>query len=250
MGAVGSGAPSLSPITELPASFRAAPTTMLIWGAPRVLVNLVGGTIAQEIDRQFVALTIRDPAEPPTEYEKAEWKRADMKRVLVTNRPADLAPNVAARRMDLWKVVAGDDPDSSGTLLSDFLTLPTKVQEMWETHELGHGPRVFLAANADRFASYYPVHSQLVPALIDVFRRQGITLVATYSGPERADRFVWDHVLRVDGSRPIEEGLEGEVLVEKGAATGPLGTGRRVPLTDLTFLTAADARTRAMRANA
>ncbi len=212
------------PGLEFPPELAARPSGVLIWGDVRPAVHTVALAIARRISNAFLWVESREPDEPISAEEPSERGLISRGR-LVLVRTAQVRPDDATANMAMWALAKGAGRD---THLADLLRLPEVVR----TALLGTGesrrPRVLVAANLDHVQELYPSSIEGTRAIVEVFRRQAVSLVACLLGPDER-RWAFDYVFRLEFPSPTKW-RDGAIRCEKGISTGPLAEGSSVPL--------------------
>ncbi len=212
-----------------PELFR-RPTSFFFWGEERTLVNQLVFHVARLSDPEFVWLEIRSASEPRPLGDPGASKLIGPDR-LVEVRPSDLRARVDSDPGLFAKVATLDSGGRLFRELAPFVQLPHLVSVLVTHLVPSERPRVVAVANADRISSIYPEGRGVVRRLVRALRQLNITLVVGYSGPERRDTNVWDHVFRVNVD-PSPQGPVHSVTCERGPSASrwppgrPVGVGR------------------------
>lgn len=188
---------SLRPALNGPEFSQSA--TILLTGGSRVPLNHAAYEFSRLINPGYVWLEVRAPDEPVNWREPSARGLIPESQLLTTSRPQDLAPENTEVDMALWKVIRRGETPSDLGLLVDFMRLPSMVQALFPeiTSSADKRPAVFAVVNGDRVLEFYPVSLSSTRALIDVFKRERITLVFAALATGRPDRFAFDYVFRI-----------------------------------------------------
>jgi hypothetical protein len=220
---------------EFAAPVYRTPDSVFFWGENRTTVTALAVALALRTGAPLVWLEIRDPSGRKDEYESLLGSRIPPSKRYITRSPEELAPELGASDMAVWKLVRADEPKETVSNLIDFLRLPTPVQELAAEMVPKRGWAVLLVTNADRITPLYPEELESTRAFTDALKRQGVKVVTAFSGPERKDRFVYDHVYRVEG--PADAAWNSGLLRrEKGAPSEGEGPGGTTPVADALVL--------------
>lgn len=205
-----------------------------VYGASREIVGLCAWAMARANDPAPFWLDIRaengraDPGSPP----ELGWINADQLFVLAA---AQAKPQSAVGPKTIASIIRSDEPDSAVAELSDFLSLPSAVQEMIGLHAGGVGRPAFVIANGDRVRPYYPADTGGVRRILDVLLHQGVLPIFTSTPPPGAGRMAFDFVFEVRASdRTARE--PGMLHCEKAPAGSTFRAGESSPLRDFSAL--------------
>jgi hypothetical protein len=108
--------------------------------------------------------------------------------------PQDGVANIA-----LWTVVRADEPDSAIAQFTDFLRLPTIVQEAVSRIGSESQRPVFVIANTDRVRPYYPRDVPGVRRVVDALLSAGVLPIFAAVGPPGPGRKAFDFVFELRG---------------------------------------------------
>ena len=183
---------------------------------------------ARRINPNFLWLEAQDPDEVRNPEDPSEAGEIPREHLYVTENPEELKPEDAIANMALWTVIRPDEPQAVVAHLMDFVRLPAKVQEMMSQMGSIESPGVLVWANAELSADFYPETIESSRPYLDVFRREGITLVSTLVGKTRADRFACDYVFKVHAT-PRTSWRACMVECEKSPDEAVVEVGKRLP---------------------
>jgi hypothetical protein len=204
------------------------PTSIFFWGLSRVAVNRLALECARRINPQFVWLEIQDPDHLPSSEDPSEAGEIPRERLYLAEQPEDIRPENAVANMALFTVIRPDEPQEVVGHLMDFLRLPTKVQQILSEMGPLESPGVFVCANAELISGFYPESIESTKPYLDVFRREGITLVTALTGKFRSDRMAFDYVFKVHAT-PKTSWKACIVECEKSPDDETIRAGHRVP---------------------
>ena len=201
---------------------------IMITGPSREVLGRCAWALARANDPAPFWLDVReaggkaDPGSPPA----LGWLNADQ---LYTVAPTQVRPPSAVGPQVLAQVIRSDEPDSAVAELSEFLRLPSPVQEMIGLHPSGAGRPAFVIANGDRVRSYWPEDPQGVRPILDALLRQGVLPIFTATPPAGPGRMAFDLVFDLRGARP-GDWRSGVLFCEKAPPDSTFHTGEATPL--------------------
>src|SRR5208282_2537111 len=140
------------------------PTSAIVYGTSRPLVNLLLYALAEEANASFHWLDIRPSGEAPPELDPARLGWIDERRVWTVDPLDALAPDNARANAALFELVREDEPPATLARLSDFLRLPERLQQILAEMASTGRPGVLAVANVHRTGKSFP-DSTLVPIL-------------------------------------------------------------------------------------
>ncbi len=190
----GQGAPPPDWITP---GMLGQPRSMHLWGDSRVALSRAAYEVVYRVNPQYVWLNIGTPEDEVDPEDPSRNGLVPDHMLYRTVPPIDLKPDGATANLAMWSVVRNDEPDEVLHPLMDFLRLPERLQEV-----IGNAPRedrtaVFVATNGDRAAPFYPEEAASSQRILDVFRRERMTMIITFLHPPRRNRFLYDYVFEV-----------------------------------------------------
>ncbi|MCI4360181.1 MAG: hypothetical protein L3J91_00595 [Thermoplasmata archaeon] len=207
------------------------PSTTFVFGSSRELVGICAWAMARANDPTPFWLDIRgddgrpDPGTPAA----LGWINPDQLFVLsaVEARPT---PRVGART--IANVLRADESHEIIAELSEFVMLPSTVQEMIALHTGGGTRPAFVIANVDRVRSEYPTDPAGVRRILDVLVHQGVLPIFTSTPPPGPGRRAFDFVFEVRAA-DRRHWRGGELICEKAPDGSGFRTGSSVRLEDL-----------------
>jgi hypothetical protein len=182
-----------------PAVYRST-DSVFFWGENRTAATALALSVALRTGAPLVWLDVRDPAGREEEYESLLAPLVPRSRRYITRSPEDLTPEVTASNLAVWTLVRSDEPKANTSNLIDFLRLPAPVQALAAEMVPKGGWAVLLVTNVERLAPLYPEDVASTGAYVETLKGMGIKIVSAFSGPERTDRFAYDHVFRIEGT--------------------------------------------------
>jgi hypothetical protein len=127
---------------------------------------------------------------------------------------SDARPQDAMGNLALWTMIRSDEPDAAVSQLTDFLRLPSAVQEA-VSRAGGAGARpMFVVANSDRVRDYYPRDARGVRPIIDAMIHSGVLPLFGSTSPPGAGRMAFDFVFEVRAAG-LDEARAGVLFCEK-----------------------------------
>ncbi len=214
----------------LPAQLWERPTSILIHGPSRPLVNLTLFAFSELTTPRFQWVDIQVPGEPPlaTDPVRLGWVPAEQ--LWTIDRPSALRPDDLVANLALFSLVRSDEPSSSLVQLTEFLRLPEVSQRILAARPRRGEPGVVAVANAHRVMSAFP--AERVPAILGVHRSSGYSVYIGFAEAPGAGAELFDLVFRLDGET-VAGWKRARLTCTKGIRSGPLAEGRSVDLGDV-----------------
>jgi hypothetical protein len=229
---------SPAPSEEINSELVAGPSSVLICGSSRSLLNWCALSLARRLDPEFRWTDARireetlDPRDPLARgaIPDSQWRAVRPEAF----RPNDEHANLAA--VTIASVLRSDEAGRSLEGIAEMLRLPTPTQELIAEVPPHDRLTVFVLSNAHRLVAFYP--GTTIRPILRTILDAGVTVVATWADAPPAGRTEFEFVLHVAGSSP-EAWMDAEVRCEKGTDSGPFRTGDRRPLGELALLSEA-----------
>jgi hypothetical protein len=210
------------------------PTSVVVYGSSRPLLNWVAYALASAADSGFVWTDVRLQGEVLADADPLARNLVPPDRLYVVH-PYELMPNDAAANMAVGGIVRGGEPPDTLGRLVEFLRLPLGAQRLLARGSSGNRPVVLVLSNAQRLVAVYP-SERLAPVLGAIVGAGG-SLLMTFADAPPASHRAFETRLYLEGDDP--KLWKGAVLrVEKGPATGPLRAGSEYRLGDLDLVAA------------
>ena len=203
------------------------PTSVLVYGPSRDLVNLAVFALAEATTPTFQWLDIRVPGETRLALDPVVlgWVAAD--RLWAVESPGSLQPNDLGATSALFALIRSDEPPATVTQITEFLRLPETSQRILAVPPGDRRPGVVAVPNAHRVMASFSASQ--VPGILRAHRNSGFSVYAGYAEAAGTGRSAFDFVFRLEG-----EGASAwrttACVCEQGIRTGPLADGRPVPL--------------------
>ncbi|HYA69978.1 MAG TPA: hypothetical protein VEH28_01235 [Thermoplasmata archaeon] len=217
---------------QLDPIFR-GPTSVLVWGDDRSLLNWVAYALASVTDPEFHWTDVRYPDQAVSATDPLARGRIPPNRLSVVE-TRELAPNDASANVAVSAVIRSDEiPDNVQRVL-DFLRLPTITQRVLEQTPPEGRPRVVVLSNGHRITAFYPTPDVIDPTLRAIVGANTI-LIMTFGDAGPGGRFRFDNVLHLEGS--VRDGWRSaSLMVEKWVPGGPFEKGTTHQLADLSSI--------------
>ncbi len=209
------------------------PTSAIVYGTSRPLVNLVLYALAEDANAAFHWLDVRPSGEAPPELDPARLGWIDQRRVWTVDPLDALAPDNARANAALFELVRADEPPTTLARLSDFLRLPERMQQILAEMVSTGKPGVLAVANVHRTGKRFP-DSTLGP-ILEAIAWAGYSLFVGYAGPEPSVRARFAHAVRVEGENP-RRWRSAKLTLEGDSPMGALRVGEPTVLADLPFV--------------
>jgi hypothetical protein len=202
------------------------PTSVLIFGNDRPLLNWVAYALATINDPEFVWTDVRSPDQVPSATDPMSRHKIPPER-MYARRPMELTLNDSAANVAVSAVVRSDETPENVQRLLDFLRLPSPTQHVLSTPRRNR-PLVAVLSNSQRLAALYPSVENVSFTLRSILATDA-TVIMTFADTPTEGKRAFDAVVLVDGS--LREGWRTATLtVEKGPSEGGLPTGLAVRL--------------------
>jgi hypothetical protein len=206
------------------------PTSAIIWGDDRSLLNWVAYAMASVTDPEFHWTDVRYSDQAVSATDPVARGRIPTDRLYVVE-TQELAPDDATANMAVSAIIRSDEPPASIQRVIEFLRLPVATQRVLEQTPREGPPRVAVLSNGHRISALYPTPAVIDPTIRAIVGANTI-LIMTFGDAGPGGRFRFDDVLHVDGS--IRDGWRRAMLsVEKWTPGGPFEVGTTLPLVDL-----------------
>lgn len=205
-----------------------SPRIVFISGESRVGVNRAAWELASRVNASYIWLEVGTPEDSVDPDDPVLEGIVPPAQLYRTVPPADLRPDAAVANLALWSVIRSDEPTEVVDTLTDFLRLPSIVQEAIGTAPRNGQPGVCVFANGDRVAKNWPDDPSETRRLFDVWRREGVSLVVTFVGPLRRDRLESDYVFRCRSAAP-DRWRDASMVYERSPPEAGHPVGSAVP---------------------
>jgi hypothetical protein len=219
--------------SALPERLRQGPTSVLVYGPSRPLVNLALFALAEATTPDFQWVDIQVPGEQRLRCDPVElgWV-ADEHRWTVDH-PSALRPENLAANLALFALIRADEPSPSLVQVTEFLRLPEISQRILAARPPMGQPGVVAVPNAHRVMATFGLGQ--IPAILSVHRTAGYSVYVGYAEAPGTGRELFDVVFRLDGER-LSDWRPSHIVCEKGLASGPLARRQAVELADVPLM--------------
>jgi hypothetical protein len=206
------------------------PTSTIVWGDDRSLLNWVAYALASATDPEFVWTDVRFPDQVLPTTDPLSRNLIPKERLTVVG-PRELQPNDSAANVAVSAVIRSDEPPDNVQRVLDFLRLPATTQRTLEQPRPAGQPRVAVLSNGQRIVAFYPTPEVIDPTIRAIVGAD-IILIMTLADAGPSGRFRFANVLHIEGS--VREGWRNaQVDVEQWIPEGPLKAGTKLRLADL-----------------
>jgi len=197
------------------------PTSVFVYGPSRPLVNLTLYALATATNPDFQWVEFGSLAERRMPCDPIRLGWIPPERLWVVDHPAHLRPGPVPSPSALFGMIRPDEAEDELTYLNQFLSLPENFQKILSGAPSDGRPGVVTVTNAERAEGRFS--SDVVPAILEVHRRSGYSVIVGYDETARLGRDVFDFVFRLQGEdRFARDWRENELVCEKGVTSGPL----------------------------
>jgi len=145
---------------------------------------------------------------------------------------AEAKPHPTVPPPALWKLVRSDEPKETLVELSDFLRLPSQVQEAIGFRG-GRGPRrVLVCANTDLIREYYPRTPEGIRPFVLTALRENLIPIFSSIPPNDPGYLALDHIFEVR-AKGLDDWRNGTLYCERAPAGSEFVAGQSFPLTSI-----------------
>lgn len=197
------------------------PTSMVMYGSSRPLLNWVAYALASAADPGFVWTDVRLEGEVLTDVDPLSRNLIPPDRMNVVS-PAGLIPNDAVANMAIAGVIREEESDVALGRLLDFLRLPPGAQRLLARGSSGNRPKVLVLSNAHRLVAVWPARA-LAPALGAIVGAGG-SLFMTFADAPPGSHDAFEIRLHLEGGNS-KSWRQTTLRVEKGPSAGPFRPG-------------------------
>ncbi|MCI4364116.1 MAG: hypothetical protein L3K13_07470 [Thermoplasmata archaeon] len=201
--------------------------SVLVWGSDRTVAALCAFAVARSSPARLIWLDIRAPDGATDEYRPVLERLVPAESRYVTRRESEMGPQDASANSALSTVIRPDEPEEVVANLFEFLRLPRLVQEIAARFASPQEPLVLFCTSVDRIVHLYPEDTEATRRFHLTSQEQSVKIVSSFSGPERKDRFAFDHVFRI-APGPAQRWRSWSILSEREnlppASTGAMAT--------------------------
>jgi hypothetical protein len=178
-------------------SVRGGLQSVLVWGSDRTAAALCALAVARSSGARLVWLDMRAPDGSTDEYRPLLEQLVPREVRYATRKISEMGPQDASANAALSTVIHPDEPGEVVAGLFEFLSLPRVIQEIAARFATPADPLVLLSTSADRIVHLYPEDTEATRRFHLTSQEQSVKIVTSYDGPERKDRFAFDHVFRL-----------------------------------------------------
>jgi hypothetical protein len=205
------------------------PTSVIICGSDRPLLNWVAYALATASDPEFHWTDVRLEGEvmAPDDVLSRSVIPADQ---LSTVRPGELTPDDTLGNVAVSAVIRDDETPDEVRRLVEFLRLPAQTQSVLSRTSSEEPPRVVVLSNGHRLIAIYPNIDAVRPTVRAIVA-SGVVLIMTFADAAPHGRFAFDVVLHVDA--PVRQDWKrATIRIEKGPPAGFLRAAAEYRLGD------------------
>jgi hypothetical protein len=211
-------------MVDLPAEFRASALSYYVWSRSPRAGHVLAFALARFIDPKFWWMTIRET--PTTASEEEPWieRLLPKDQVIPPLGVSELGQGTQVRRETYDALLRPNGSADDRRALNLYFLLPGRLQQLFDEGHRASGPRAMVCANTNWIRQFYPRNSDSLRPYMEVFPRNGFSIIATSIPPPYEGRYGFDVVLRLDAADP-RAWRKARVLVEKSRSIGELRTG-------------------------
>jgi hypothetical protein len=171
--------------------------SVLIWGPDRTAAAICAFALARSSGARLVWLDIRAPVGTTDEYQPLLERLVPPEGRYATRKISEMGPQDASANAALSTVIHPGEPEAVVAGLFEFLSLPRLIQEIAARFATPADPLVLLSTSADRIVHLYPEDTEATRRFHLTSQENSVKIVTSFEGPERKDRFAFDHVFRL-----------------------------------------------------
>lgn len=219
----------------LPSRLFERPSSVLLHGRPRTVVNLALFAFAARTNPDFHWVEIGKSPRNDEALDPVVLGWVSGHRLWRIDQPERFGPARDADRPALSGMIRPDEPPEVLDRLAEFLDLPELAQQILGDPSSNSRPGAVAVANAqDVRKNFSP---EQIPSILSAHRKAGFSVLVGCDGtPPRHDTF-FDFVFRIKANGPTSRSWpEGTLVCERGVDSGPLSRRRPVRLGDIPFL--------------
>jgi hypothetical protein len=211
------------------------PSSVLIYGAHRSLVNLTLFGLATTTNPEFEWVEIEETHDERPRFDPVQLGWIPKGRLWLVDHPDALRPDDLSASLSLTRTIRSDEPPEVLAQITEFLRLPDRSQRILATRPPYGKPGVVAIANAHRVEGNFA--ASRVPSILTVHRNAGFSVFIGYNEAAGAGRDVFDFVFHLDGdNQNVADWRENQLICERGITSGPLRDSRPVLLGDIPIL--------------
>ncbi|MCI4325876.1 MAG: hypothetical protein L3K00_08390 [Thermoplasmata archaeon] len=222
-----------TPSIALPVRLFDRPTSVLVYGPSRPLVNLVVFALAEATTPKYHWVDICVPGEQRLEVDPVRLGWIHHDRLWSVENPAALRPDPLAADSSVFGLVRFDEPQATVTQITEFLRLPEMSQRILSTPLPARGPGVVAVPNAHRVMASFS--ADRVGPILKVHRTAGYSVYVGFADAAGDERKEFEYVIRLDGES-LSHWETSPVVCERGVVSGPMADETPVSLGDVPLL--------------
>jgi hypothetical protein len=197
------------------------PTSVIVCGSNRPLLNWVAYALASITDPGFIWTDVRLQGEVLADADPLSRNLIPPDRMNVVH-PKELALHRGGAKAVAESVIRADEPTDTVRRLADFLRLPLHTQRLLSAGPSQGQPMVLVLSNGHRLVAFYPTDA--VGPTVRAIVESGATLIMTFADAPPEGRLVFETVLHLEGN-DTRGWRQASLTAEKGPADGPLRSG-------------------------
>ena len=205
------------------------PTSVIICGSNRPLLNWVAYALASSSDPKFHWTDVRISGEVPTPDDLLSRDLIPPVRLHLVA-PRELAPDDATANIAVSAIVRDEDTPEELRRVLEFLRLPAPTQQLLAETPSEGVPRVVVLSNGHRLLALYPEIGAVAPTVRAIVGA-GVAFIMTFADAPPGGRVAFDTVLQLEGRDP-ESWRQATLRVEKTPSSSVFPAGSEVRLAD------------------
>ena len=205
------------------------PTSVIICGSSRPLLNWVAFALASASDPAFHWTDVRITGEVPTPDDLFSRDRIPPERLHLVA-PRELTPDDATANVAVSAVIRDEETPEELRRVVEFLRLPHATQQLLAETESVGSPRVVVLSNGHRLLALYPEVGVVAPTVRAIVSAR-VVFIMTFADAPPGGRVAFDTVLHLEGHDP-KIWRQSKLRVEKAPSTSEFRSGSEVRLAD------------------
>lgn len=205
------------------------PTSVIIIGDSRPLLNWVAYALASLSDPGFHWTDVRLQGEAPTPDDILSRGLIPPNRLSVVS-PPELRPDDATANMAVSAVIRDDETPENVRRAVEFLRLPAQTQDVLSRGSLEGPPRVVVLSNGHRLVAIYSDTATVTPT-VKAIVGAGAVLIMTFADAAPEGRAAFDVILHLSGNNALAW-KHAALRVEKSTSTSAFRAGTEIRLVD------------------
>jgi hypothetical protein len=215
-----------------PARLFNRPSSVLVYGSCRPLVNLTLFALATTTNPDLEWVELGEPKEDRTLLDPVQLGWIPEDRLWRVNDLGALQPTALSQNLSLVGTIRADEPPETLAQITEFLRLPDRSQRILATRPPDGRPGVVAVTDTHRAERAFSANR--VPSILTVHRNAGFSVFIGHADSPGPGRNLFDFVFHLNGeNEDAADWKKRELVCERGISSGPLREARPVLLEDI-----------------